>query len=171
MKSLLILKKLFSTLDASKHRLLNSVDLKTKADLNILKNQENDVENYIQTMQEYMANIQNDHEDSQERISFILYNVRVTDNTFPRIFQPCSVPGMMKYSDGHLDKVLVQTITGRVYNGTENTKLLDTDTVQLIKSIELGKGVVLSLASCIEAETFWVFLSGKMPSKDMRKAY
>lgn len=152
-------KKLFSTLDASKHRLLNSVDLKTKADLNILKNQENDVQNYIQTMQEYMANIQN--EDSQERISFILYNVRVTDNTFPRIFEPCSVPGMMKYSDGHLDKVLVQTITGRVYNGTENTKLLDTNTVQLIKSIELGKGVVLSLASCIEAETFWVFLSGK----------
>lgn len=110
-------------------------------------------------MQEYMANIQN--EDLQERISFILYNIRVTDNTFPRIFQPCSVPGMMKYSDGRLDKVLVQTITGRVYNGTENTKLLDTDTVQLIKIIELGEGVVLSLASCLEAETFWVFLSGK----------
>lgn len=110
-------KKLFSTLDASKHRLLNSVDLKTKADLNILKNQENDVQNYIQTMQEYMANIQND--DLQERISFILYNIRVTDNTFPRIFQQCSVPGMMKYSDGHLDKVLVQTITGRVYNSTK----------------------------------------------------
>lgn len=156
---MLILKKLLSTLDASKHRLLNSVDLKTKADLNILRDQENDIQNYIQTMQEYMANFQN--KDSQERISFIFYNIRVTDNTFPRIFQPYSVPGMMKYSDGHLDKELVQTMTGRIYNDTENTKLLDTDSVQLIKIIELGKGVVLSLASCLEAETFWVFLSGK----------
>lgn len=118
-------------------------------------------------MQEYMANFRN--EDSQERISFIFYNIRVTDNTFPRIFQPYSVPGMMKYSDGHLDNVLVQTLTGRVYNGTENTKLLETDSVQLIKIIELGEGVVLSLASCLEAETFWVFLSRKNAFKRYEK--
>lgn len=67
----------------------------------------------------------------------------------------------MKYLDGYFDKVLVQIIIGCVYNGIENIKLFDIDIVQLIKSIELGKGVVLLFVFCLEVEIFWVFLFGK----------
>lgn len=107
-------------------------------------------------MREYMVNIQN--EDLQEKMAFIFYTACALDDNMPHP-TPLSVPGMLKYSEGRFDKAMVKTLSGRVFNSTENIKLLEIASVQVVKCLNLGKGGIISLAYCSDPEAFWVYLS------------
>lgn len=150
--------KIFTTLDASKQQLLKSVDVKTLADLNILKSHENILQGDIQYMRKYMENVQN--ENLQEKIAFFFYTVCATEDTFPKLIPSFSIPGRIKYSMGIFDKALVTTLSGRVFNCTGNIKLLENAYIQIIRCLNLVKEEIVSLAYCSDPEAFWVYPNG-----------
>lgn len=150
--------RIFTTLDASKQQLLNSVDVKTLEDLNILKGHEKSLQSDIQYMRKYMENVQN--ENLQERIAFFFYTVCATEDTFPKLIPSFSIPGRIEYSMGCFDKALVTTLSGRVLNCTGNIKLLGNASIQIIRSLNLGKKEIVSLAYCSDPEAFWVYPDG-----------
>lgn len=149
--------KAISTINASRHQLLKSVDEKTSADINILKDKENSLQSYVQNMREYVVNIQND--DLQEKIAFIFYSACALDDNMPHP-TPLLIPKMLQYSEGRFDKAMVKTLSGRVFHSTENIKLLDITSMKVVKSLNLGNNGIISLAYCSDPEAFCVHFYG-----------
>lgn len=107
-------------------------------------------------MLKYIDNIQN--EDSQEKISFILSSVSLTDD-IPERCPSFSSPGTLTYSKGCLQKSLIHKISGDVIESQENTKLLEKKARQAIKTVYLNQGQIHSI--CSDSGLYWVFSSNK----------
>lgn len=145
--------KAISTLDASRHQLLKRIDEKTSVDIDLLNDKEFFLQSYVQNMREYMVNIQK--EDLQEKMAFIFYTSCALDDNMPHP-TPLSIPGMLKYSEGRLDKAIVRTLSGQVFNCIDNIKLLEKASMRIVKCLNLVKGEIVSLAYCSDPEAFWV---------------
>lgn len=145
-----------TTLDESRHQLLNNVDKKTLEDLDLLKDKELFLQGYTQNMRKYMANIQN--KDLKERMTFIFYTDKDENMSQSISF---SIPGIIKYSEGRFDEEIVRTLSGRVYNCADDLKLLKEASMQIIRNLHLGKDRIVSLAYSSDPEAFWVYSSGK----------
>lgn len=91
-------------------------------------------------------------------MAYIFYTVSALDDNMPRP-TPLSIPGMLKYSEGRFDKAMVKTLSGRVFNCTENSNLLENVSIQEVKCLNLGKGGIVSLAYCSDPDAFWVFFN------------
>lgn len=105
-------KRAISTFNGLKQELLDNVDAKTSADINVLKDQQNTLQNYIKNIREYMSNFQN--EDLQEKIVFIFYTHCSTDD-IPKECPSFSSPGILKYSEGCLEKNFMRRISGNLW--------------------------------------------------------
>lgn len=147
-----------STLDASRHQLLKSVNEKTLVDIDLLKDKEKILQSCVQNMQDYMGNIQND--DLQEKMAFIFYTACALDDNMPHTI-PLSIPGLIKYSEGRFDKAMVKTLSGRVFNCAENIKLLQHASMEIVKCLNVEKCKIVSLAYCSDPEAFWVYSSSR----------
>lgn len=82
--------------------------MKSLEDINLLKGQENVLQTSIQNMIEYMNNIQ--AVDVQERIAFIMYSLCSTADILPEGCPSFLGPVILKYSEGCLEKSLIQKI-------------------------------------------------------------
>lgn len=150
-------KKAILTLNWFKQELLDNVDAKTSADIKMLIDQENTLQTYIQNMREYMVNFQN--EDLQEKIAFIFYTLCSTDD-IPKECPSFSSPGILKYSEGCLEKNVMSRISGNVWKSPKSFKLLEKEELQTIKIVQLGNGQIESL--CYDSGFYWVYLSNKI---------
>lgn len=148
--------RVISTLDASRHQLLKHVDEKTSAVHSLLQDKENTLQSYAQNMREYMVNIQN--KDLREKIAFIFYTSCELDDFMPQSIS-LSIPGKIKYSEGRFDETIAKTFSGRLFNCTENIKLLENASLQIVRSLKLDEGEIISLAYCSDPEAFWVYSS------------
>lgn len=147
-------KRTISTFSGLKQELLDNVDAKTSADINVPKDQQNTLQNYIKNIREYMSNFQN--EDLQEKIAFIFYTHCSTDD-IPKECPSFSSPGMLKYSEGCLEKSFMRRISGNLWKSPKNSKLLKKEELQTIKIVELDQEHIESL--CYDSGFYWVFLS------------
>lgn len=147
-------KRAISTLNGLKQELLDNVDAKTSADINVLKDQQNTLQNYIKNIREYMSNFQN--EDLQEKIAFIFYTHCSIDD-IPKECPTFSSPGILEYSEGCLERTLMCRIAGGVWKSPKNSKLLEREELQTIKVVQLHNGQIETL--CYDSGFYWVFLS------------
>lgn len=150
----LYFKRAITTIDDFKQQLLNNVDAKTLTDINVLKDQENTLQTYIQNMQEYIVNFQN--EDLQEKLAFIFYTHGSTDD-IPKECPSLSSPGILKYSEGCLEKSFLRRISGNLWKSPKNSKLLKKEELQTIKIVHLDQEHIESL--CYDSGFYWVFQS------------
>lgn len=149
-------KRVISTINASRHELLKNLDEKTSAVYSLLQDKENTLQSNAQNMWEYMAKIKN--KDLREKIAFIFYTSCELDDFMPHSIS-LSIPGKIKYSEGRFDKTIANTLSGRLYNCTENIKLLENASLQVVRSLSLDEGGIISLAYCSDPEAFWVLSS------------
>lgn len=92
-------------------------------------------------MRKYVANIGN--KDLKERMAFIFYT-DIDENMLQSI--SFSIPRMIKYSKGHFDKEKVRTFLARVYNCADILKLLEKESMQIVRSLNLGKDRIVLIA-------------------------
>lgn len=149
-------KRVISTINASRHELLKNLDEKTSAVHSLLQDKENTLQSNAQNMREYMAKIKN--KDLREKIAFIFYTSCELDDFMPHSIS-LSIPGKIKYSEGRFDKTIAKTLSGRLFNCTENIKLLENASLQVVRSLSLDEGGIISLAYCSDQEAFWVLSS------------
>lgn len=149
--------RVISSLIAYKQQLLTSIDVKTLEDFNLLKGQENFLQTSIQNMIEYMSNIQ--AEDVQERMAFIMYSPCSTADILPEGCPPFLGPGILKYSEGCLEKSLIQKISGSICKSLEDTTLLKKLSVQSIKTFEVDQEQIQTL--CYDSGLYWIFSLNK----------
>lgn len=149
--------RVISSLIANKQQLLTSIDVKSLEDFNLLKGEEDVLQTSIQNMIQYMNNIQ--AEDVQERIAFILYSTCSTADILPEGCPPYLGPGILKYSEGCLEKFLIQKISGRICKSLEDTTLLMNFSVQSIKTFEVDKEQIQTL--CYDSGLYWIFSLNK----------
>lgn len=72
-----------------------------------------------------------------------------------------TIPGKIKYSEGRFDETIAKTFSGRLFNCTENIKLLENASLQIVRSLTLDEGGIISLAYSSDPEAFWVYSSSR----------
>lgn len=105
-----------------------------------------------------MVNIQN--KDLREKIAFIFYTSCELDDFMPQSIS-LSIPGKIKYSEGRFDETIAKTFSGRLFNCTKNIKLLENASLQIVWSLTLDEGGIISLAYSSDPEAFWVYSSSR----------